>query len=169
MKKTLSVVFATILLTLSLSFAACSSNDDWAEVQSITYGSTTLTSTYEFNVQRKNISKDEYDPSLGNNITLDSVGEIPKNRTDFFEILSENINKVEHSRYFQDDYGNFSYDPMDGFTEYIRETTYTDYVIYYVSVKFFDDGSIGLKYYEDGELITKRILPTSYQITYFSE
>ena len=66
MKKFFSVLMAAVLLMLPVSLSACSGG--WQEVQSITYttdtGSKTLTSKYEWNLIRDDISKEEYDKKV---------------------------------------------------------------------------------------------------------
>lgn len=171
MKKFFAVLMAAVLLILPVSLSACSGG--WQEVQSITYttdtGSKTLTSTYIFDHTTVDITKEEYNPDLQDQITVSYHGNIPKSRKEFIDELSNNKNKVEHFHYYRNDEGMIATGPVDGYYEVFRKTTFFNYTIHYVQIKFYEDGSFELRYYENNETISAHVLPSSYEITYFND
>lgn len=52
--------------------------------------------------------------------------------------------------------------------KYMKETI-SEYKIQYVTVKFIDNGNLEIGYYNGQAHQTVRILPTSYEITYFED
>lgn len=168
MKKFFSVLMAAVLLILPVSISACTSttsetsDGDWIEIQSITYTtdteSKTLTSTYEWVYEGDTVGRDEFinAPSdkkfpytLHGNIDSEK-GNLPEDPSGYFE-------KTYYARFSQNDFNLFWL------------VTITDYKEHYVKVKLLSDGSMDLSYYENNITTTKRILPVSYEITYFND
>mgnify|MGYP000568401136 FL=1 len=50
-----------------------------------------------------------------------------------------------------------------------RKETISEYKIQYVTVKFIDNGNLEIGYYNGQAHQTVRVLPTSYEITYFKD
>ena len=159
MKKFFAVLMAAVLLILPVSLSACASDipkeidsDDWVEVYQIDTGNLNITSEWIFNYKEENITEEEY---AENTFLIGTQGIIPRDkseRDDLLKNLSENVGKKTYNRYVNN--GEVRY----------KATTYTDYELHYVRVKFFDDGSLGINYNES----TIRILPETYTITYFN-
>lgn len=191
MKKFFSVLMAAVLLILPVSISACASDipkeidsDDWVEVQNVIIHSTytdnrnhnyelqefSISSTYEFNTETKDITKEEYNEELEDQFTVSLEGSIPKSRKEFIKNLSSNVKKIEHFHYYKNDEGIIANGPIDdSYYEVFTKTTCLDYTLHYVRVKFFGDGSLGINYYKDDEYTSMRIMPTSYTITYFND
>lgn len=170
MKKLLAAIMASVIFIFPLSLSSCSGG--WQEIQSITYttdtGSETLTSSYIFDYTTEDITEAEYNPDLQDQITISYRGKIPKNRKEFIDELSDNKNKVEHSHFYRNDEGMIANGPIDGYYEVFTKTTFFGYTIHYIQIKFYEDGSFELKYYENDDEKSVHILPSSYEITYFN-
>ena len=166
MKKFFSAFLTSILLVFPISLSACSNDDEWKEIQSITYqfGSshyqytyteTTFVSTYTWDIEYEDISREEYDaaPQEYKSGSTGSHGEMEIDRK---KQLSELSQFKQKTFYYM------------AYTEHgqliIRKMTYKNYEINYVKIRFMGDGSFELK---NGDT-TIRVLPTSYQVTYFS-
>lgn len=172
MKKIFCFFMSSVFFVLSLFLTSCAGG--WEEIQSITYTTEsetkTLTSTYVFDYKIEKIVKEEYNPNLQNQITVSPQGIIPKNRKDFIDKLKNNKNKIEHFHYYQNNNGIIADGPIDeSYYEVFEKKSFFDYKLEYVKIKFFNDNTIGLNYYQDDNIFTIRILPTSYTITYFND
>lgn len=177
MKKFFSVLMAAILLVLPVFLSACSSDipkemdsDDWVEVYQAIINGSSFSSTYELNTETNEITEEEYNEELKDQFTVSLQGSIPKNRKEFIKNLSSNVKKIEHFHYYKNDEGIIANGPIDdSYYEVFTKTTCLDYTLHYVRVKFFEDGSLGINYYEDDEYTSMRIMPTTYTITYFND
>lgn len=159
MKKFFSAFLTAILLVFPISLSACSNDGEWKEIQSIYYrtetGSTTVTSTYTWDIEYEDISREEYDaaPQEYKEGSTGSHGEMEIDRK---KQLSELSQFKQKTFYYM------------AYTEHgqliIRKMTYKNYEINYVKIRFMGDGSFELK---NGDT-TIRVLPTSYKVTYFS-
>lgn len=166
MKKFFSAFLTAILLVFPISLSACSNDGEWKEIQSIYYrtdgGGNTVTSTYWYECQRVEVTQEEYESASSE--LIGSRYEGGKIRTD----RKTHINKLSS---VIGEYYYFSY-PIYEDTKTVLEYfkyTYTSLEVRYVEIKFLDDSSFELKYYENGDYVTIRVLPTSYVITYFTE
>ena len=156
MKKFICSLLLVVLF--AFPFAGCSTNstdDDWVEVQSITYtmdsAQKTYTSTYKYDITAEEIEQAEYDNApLEYKFKiqyLDDVGyehKMDSNRADFLTNAKRLLS-------------NPSYFLLDGYAIYYK-VTYNSYKIKYVKIKLNKDGTVEIKY--DDEY--KKILPTSY-------
>ena len=159
MKKFFSAFLTAILLVSPISLSACSNDGEWKEIQSIYYrtetGGTTVASTYTWDIEYEDISREEYDaaPQEYKEGAIYAYGEMQIDRK---KQLSELSQFKQKTFYYM------------AYTEHgqliIRKMTYKNYEINYVKIRFMGDGSFELK---NGDT-TIRVLPTSYQITYFS-
>lgn len=160
MKKFFSAFLTAILLVFPISLSACSNDGEWKEIQSIYYrtetGSTTVTSTYTWDIEYEEISKEEYDaaPQEYKDCFIRSYGEMQIDKKKQLSELSECKQKTYYFNYSRDESSLY---------DYIKRT-YKNYEINYLKIRFMGDGSFELK---NGDT-TIRVLPTSYQITYFS-
>ncbi len=170
--KKLFVSFLTLILVV-LTAAGCGSSADkpiynsakkgeWVEIQSITYdlnGSRpTLTSKYKSEYESEEITKDEYDNAPDDQKTdwnrFFNSNPIEVNRQELVINPSKFIGKTFY-------YGNF----------YYRKAILTNLTIRYVKIKFLDDSTFELNYYEDLSdeyAKTIRVKPVAYCITYFN-
>ena len=163
-------------LLFILCFAGCngsinSSSDGWQEIQSITYyvnnSSKTVTSTYEWEYTEEEITQEEFcnatnispeDLSHTSSGFLITYGDILSDKQKFFNELNSIKNLPQYS-FFKTYEQNLGY----GYVFYKR--TYTKYTLFYIKIKFYDDGSFDLQYKNE----TIRIKATSYKITYFND
>ena len=170
MKKFFAVLMAVVLLILPMPLSACSGG--WQEIQSITYttdtGSKTLTSNYEWNLIRDDISKEEYD-SASNDLkypigsTITSYGTIPIDRNNLLTKLSQKQGKTYYRCMCNIDYeGNIE---ILGY----EKVYFDNYKIFFVNLKSIDKSEFEIRYYENEEIITKHVFPLSYEITYFND
>lgn len=170
MKKFFSAFLTAILLVFPISLSACSNDGEWKEIQSITYqfGSshyqytyteTTFVSTYTWDIEYEDISREEYDaaPQEYKEGAIDVYGGMQIDRKKQLSKLSEYKQIVYYFNYSRDEYGLVNPDVCS-------KRTYKNYEINYLKIRFMGDGSFELK---NGDT-TIRVLPTSYQITYFS-
>lgn len=175
--KKLFVSFLTLILVV-LTAAGCGSsadkpiynsakNGEWVEIQSITYdlnGSrSTLTSKYKSEYEAEEITKDEYDNAPDDQKTDRDlfVGSysIEVNRQEFVINPSKFIGKTFYYRL--SGYDNF----------YYRKAILTNLTMKYVKIRFLDDSTFELNYYEnlsDEYAKTIRVKPLSYCVTYFN-
>lgn len=166
------------LLVFLIALSACSGNtkssmeaNGWTEIQSISYQIVyvsnyneykveefTATSQYELETKTEEITEEEY-RSLDTLPTfpLPSTGEIPKYKSE----LSDQLSDCREWEFYYTVQENQN-------TKYIKSSC-TGYKFYFIQVKFFDDGSLGLKYYENKKETYIRVSPLTYQITYFSD
>ena len=159
MKKFFSAFLTAILLVSPISLSACSNDGEWKEIQSIYYrtetGGTTVASTYTWDIEYEDISREEYDaaPQEYKEGAIYAYGEMQIDRK---KQLSELSQFKQKTFYYM------------AYTEHgqliIRKMTYKNYEINYVKIRFMGDGSFELK---NGDT-TIRVLPTSYKVTYFS-
>lgn len=171
MKKFFAVLMAAVLLILPVSLSACSGG--WQEIHSITYttdtGSKTLTSTYEWNLIRDDISKEEYDSASDDmkypiGSTISSHGIIPIDRNSLLSELSKKQGKtyyrcICHINEFEENIEVLGYE----------QVFFDNYEIFFIKIKFIDKSEFEIQYYENEEIITKKVFPLSYEITYFDE
>ena len=163
MKKFFSAFLTAILLVFPISLSACSNDGEWKEIQSIYYrtetGSTTVTSTYTWDIEYEDISQEEYDaaPQEYKEGAIDVYGGMQIDRKKQLSKLSEYKQIVYYFNYSRDEYRLVNPDVCS-------KRTYKNYEINYLKIRFMGDGSFELK---NGDT-TIRVLPTSYQITYFS-
>ena len=177
MKKFFAVLMTAVLLILPVSLSACASDipkeidsADWVEVYQANINGRSFTSTYELNTETNDITQEEYNEKLEDQFSVPLKGEIPKNRKEFIKNLSSNVKIVEHFHYYKNDEGIIADGPIDdSYYEVFTKTTCLDYTLHYVRVKFFEDGSLGINYYEDDEYTSMRIMSTAYTITYFND
>lgn len=170
--------FVAVLLLFLLPLSACSSNaktkmesNEWTDVQSFSCHLVSASSSNNFKVKEfsvfswykletnnEEITREEYYsvetlPTFPISIT----GEIPEYKSELLDKLSD----CKNWKFYYTDQNSEN-------TKYIKSSC-TGYKFYYVQVKFFDDGSLGIKYYENEKEIYSRLSPLTYQITYFSE
>lgn len=163
MKKFFSAFLTAILLVFPISLSACSNDGEWKEIQSIYYrtdtGSTTVTSTYTWDIEYEDISQEEYDaaPQEYKEGAIYAYGGMQIDRKKQLSELSEYKQIVYYFNYSRDENGQVNRDVCS-------KRTYKNYEINYLKIRFMGDGSFELK---NGDT-TIRVLPTSYQITYFS-
>lgn len=163
MKKFFSAFLTAILLVFPISLSACSNDGEWKEIQSIYYrtetSGTTVTSTYTWDIEYEDISREEYDaaPQVYKEGAIDVYGGMQIDRKKQLSKLSEYKQIVYYFNYSRDEYGLVNPDVCS-------KRTYKNYEINYLKIRFMGDGSFELK---NGDT-TIRVLPTSYQITYFS-
>lgn len=168
MKKFFSAFLTAILLVFPISLSACSNDGEWKEIQSIYYrtdsGGNTVTSTYIFNWDEEEVSKEEYDSGP-------YYYEYPPNyntiRIDRKTHLAELSNSV--GGYYYSSSTNYAddYVTITGY-RYIKHIV-SSISIRYVKIRFLDDSAFELKYYENEDYVTIRVLPSSYVINYFTE
>lgn len=168
MKKLITLILTVALCAcLSIPFAGCetyNSDDEWIEVQSITYttedGTKTLTSTYQLNISKESIEQAEFDSApTENKLTIpegswgptSTKGEITSNRTEFKANFDKRLGIPEY--YCLKEVDTSSY----------LKLTLNSYKLIYVKVMLLEDNAIEIKY-EDKHI---KILPSSYEIKYF--
>lgn len=166
MKKFFSAFLTAILLVFPISLSACSNDGEWKEIQSITYrtdsGGNTVTSTYWYECQRIEVTQEEYESASSE--LIGSRYEGGKIRTDRKTHLNKLSSVIGEYYYLSLPI----YEDTHTVWEYFKYT-YTSVEVRYVEIKFLDDNLFELKYYENGDYVTIRVLPTSYEITYFTE
>lgn len=171
--KKVFVSFLTLILVV-LTAAGCGSsadkpiynsakNGEWVEIQSITYdlnGSRpTLISRVISEYEAEEITKDEYDNApddqkIGQGLFVGSYS-IEVNRQEFVINPSKFIGKTFYYYY------GFHY----------HKAILTNLTMRYVKIKFLDDSTFELNYYEelsDEYAKTIRVKPVAYCITYFN-
>lgn len=141
---------------------------EWVEVQNITYylnsendtnvsNEFKLKSTCYFDGESERISQSEYEnASAEQKIYLPSEN-IDVNRKDYFAKIDEIVGKTF---YYVSNYG-YNY----------NKGKINSYEPRYVRVRFYDDNSLEINYYEtlnNQGYTTIKVLPLSYAITYFS-
>ena len=153
----LTIVLLAVCACFTIPFTGCDtlSDNDWQEVQSITYttdsGSKTLTSRYEWKYSSEKITGEEYENApyslkIGEYDSFFS-GTISIDRTQFYDRVNSDINKTYYRCYLFED----------------EKITLTSYTLKYVKIKLLSNNRVEIDY--NGQ-ITK-VLPTSYEITYF--
>lgn len=174
MKKFIAGLFALVLAALPFTATGCNtlSNDDWKEVQSVTYTigteSTTLKSKLYWNFVSSEIEKTEYDNapesqklsySMYSYMLFEEVTglNVSINRKQF---ISDANNKVG-STYFTFIEGEYETENS------YHKATYSSYTIEYVKVKILSDTTIDIKYGDSDSII--KINTNTYEITYFKE
>lgn len=172
--KKLFVSFLTLILVV-LTAAGCGSSADkpiynsakkgeWVEIQSITFdmngsGSSTYTSKYKSEYEAEEITEDEYvnapdDQKKDRDLFVGSYS-IEVNRQEFVINPSKFIGKTFYYYY------GFHY----------HKAILTNLTMRYVKIKFLDDSTFELNYYEDLSdeyAKTIRVKPVAYFITYFN-
>ena len=184
MKKFFSAFLTAILLVFPISLSACDStspnvskemeSDGWVEVQNIVYlvsadkyqytnEEYSLTSSYSLNLEREEITQEEYESASTAHFPYSRIDTIQVNRESQLNELSQCFGKIYYEQYATMENGSVV-------VKY-EKIMCTGYELHYIRVKIFDDGSIGLNYYQDNDntYISLRVLPTSYIITYFTE
>lgn len=179
MKKFLALMCS--VLVLCLSFAGCSGG--WTEVQSITYSvggeTTTYTSKICYYGTSEEIDQATYESAPEgqkesySNFLMELYGDMYY--TDVYNIqewtypqrvtLSVHRNSVIS---FSDSMVNKTYF-CESLGDYYTKETISSYEIQYVKFKPSDGDNIEISYYQNGEARTIRVLPTSYEITYFED
>lgn len=169
MKKFLSALLLLFLLPLSACATTLAEKQDeatdegWVEIQSITYNigdkNTTLTSTFEwiYDIEEDNVPMEGVPESQKDPFTLS--GEISVVKDDFITNAQDYYGK---SYYFT----QICIMPEQEY--YGIKAKISSCLLQYVTIKI-EDNSISIRHYVNGELITEKIVPASYQITYFSE
>ena len=158
-KLLLTVILLAVCACCTIPFTACGGG--WQEVQSITYkteeGSKTFTSKFYWDVTVEIIEQTDYDsaPEELKSYSNSSYGFPPErtidtDRNEFLEIANNAIGKTYYYSFYTGPY------------KYLK-ITYNSYTLNYVKVKFNGNNSIEINY--DGE--TTKVLPISYEITYF--
>lgn len=161
----LAAVFFILCFTGCNNSAKNSDNDGWIEVQSITYylqdNAYTHTSNYVWDYTEEKITQEEF--CTATNIAPEDLSsiqypfplekdEIPADRQELFNRLKSIKNSTKYS--FSNTYNQYHF----------YKRLYTDYTIFYIKVRFCNDGSLEWQYKNE----KKRIKPLSYEITYFS-
>ncbi len=170
MKRFLSFLCFGIILCM-LAFAGCSDND-WTEVQSITYSVNGETATYTSQIcyygTSEEIDQATYESAPKEQkkaVLYDIPIRYPKyesisiNRKENISEAKERSGKTIFCVYL-----NIFGEPL----KYMKETI-SEYKIQYVTVKFTDNGNLEIGYYNGQAHQTVRVLPTSYEITYFED
>ena len=170
MKRFLSFLCFWIILCL-LAFAGCSDND-WTEVQSITYSVNGETTTYTSRICYYGTSEEidqatyESAPKEQKKAVSDDIPiGYPK-----YESIS--INRKENISEAKERSGKTifcAYLYKLGYPFEYRKETISEYKIQYVTVKFIDNRNLEIGYYNGQAHQTVRVLPTSYEITYFED
>lgn len=173
MKKRLFCFILAFILPFSLILVSCgksNNNDnienDWIEVQSITYvlkDGTSISSSISWHTTGwTSITEEEYNNApysqkWGNSDYRKMNALIRINRKEFFDNENKSLN-----------YTYYGY--KEGFSKIFYKETLSNYEIRYVKVRFLNDDILELNYYDiaDG-FITIRIKPLSYEITYFND
>lgn len=185
-KKLFSVLVLCIGCVILAASAGCNTlpeGDGWTEVQSITYttenGTTTLTSSYRFNVTTENIEQVEYDSAPDEykhkteyadyySIWLEENSIISKG-----SLIDEADSKVGNTHYYclyhinydkldENNPNNFNpadYIEIDGYKKIVIDS----YSLNYVKVKIISDKVIEIDFKDK----VKQVSTISYEITYF--
>lgn len=174
MKRFLSFLCFGIILCM-LAFAGCSDND-WTEVQSITYSvngkTVTYTSKITFTINRTETDENSYN----NAENKESALGIYDGTTVYNESESFTINRAKDLSDAKALIGNESYICFLSY-DYINQSetysyvkdTISSYTERYVKIRFVDSKSIEINFYENEGYETIRVLPSTYEITYFSD
>lgn len=166
-------------LLFVLCFAGCNgsigssatSSDGWQEIRSITYyvnnSLSTVISTYEWEYTQEEITQEEFcnatnippeDLSHTRGEFPSKEGNILSDRQKFFNELNSIKNSPKYSL-------SKIYDENLGYGYVFYKRMYTKYTLFYVKIKFYNDGSFDLQYKNE----TNRIKALSYKITYFND
>lgn len=169
MKKLLATICIFLLLPIVCVSAGCNtsnSNGNWVEIKSIRYylnrplngyhetEEYRLTSFYECEIVTEEVTQEEYDnASNEQKVEISSYGYIASNRQEFISSLKK-----------------FRNTPFYNYRYSYSKNIIKNYKLYYVKVKFLDNNCLELSYYDtynDHDHITMRVMPLSYEITYF--
>lgn len=170
MKKFISSLCLAILFAMVFVSVGCDSSE-WKEVQSITYttesGSTALYSKLCWDLTIEEIEKSEYDEAPkeykpdDESIPYEYIWQSKEmnigidNRN---ELIAEAETKVGNT-YYGYYYINYGQPPV-----YYQKVTFISYNIHYVKIRFLKDNSMEINY--NDKVI--KILPLSYEVTYFT-
>lgn len=176
--KKLFVSFLTLILVV-LTAAGCGSSADkpiynsakkgeWVEIQSITFdmngsGSSTYTSKYKSEYEAEEITEDEY---------VNAPDDQKKDRDLFVGSYSIEVNRQEFVINPSKFIGKTFYYRLSGYDNfYYCKAILTNLTMKYVKIRFLDDSTFELNYYEnlsDEYAKTIRVKPLSYCVTYFN-
>lgn len=170
--KKLSIFLSFLFAFTFLFLTGCnpSNNSDWVDIQKITYAvesSQSFTSTCLWDISIDEIEESEYEsvPDHQKSVTSSNPRnyyseEIDINKKDFLSKVKKQEGRTFYYAY-ENGYNN-------KYTYY--KVTYKAYELRYVKVRFLENNNLEIMYFEtmnNSEYTTLRVLPLSYQITYF--
>jgi hypothetical protein len=187
MKKILSTFLAAITLLVTITFSVgCEEIENrfvYKEVQKVTYalGGNWITreSKYFCEYEIEEVTEEEY-LIVGNkycdNYEYYTSGKIQRDRTVYEYNIGEKLTLEELEEYTK--YAHYIKEidggELDENYNYIhtysyKKITYTNVIISLINVKFIDENTFELKYYDEQvkEFVTQKINSDNYEISYF--
>ena len=164
MKRLLATICVLLLLPIVVAVAGCNNQNEgngWVEVQSITYttenGTTTLTSECEWDCERVEIEKSEYDsaPQTQKWIGFYLYGTINSDRAEF---ILESNGKVGNTYYYTMNSPDADIQPWPYYKLIVK-----NYTLNYVKVKLVSDKVVEIDFNNE----FKQVSTLTYEITYF--
>lgn len=169
MKKFLALMCSVAAFCL-LAFSGCSDND-WTEVQSITYSvagkSTTYTSKIVYEIKSELIDQSVYNSAPEEQKQFNWYDTYNPYST--FEIIPANKDEFISSSQINGPQEYFLKRPLTADSFYYTKYSIESYEFQYVKTYMINDSTLKIKYYEDSQELTIKVFTDSHEITYFSD